>query len=95
MATKDIFGRNLGSTKTPCCQPVAIDTQVTPVPPDMLSKYKHITLAVNVVYVNDVPLLLTVAHHLNFTTTAHLKDKSVEQLVAGIKHARDAYRSSF
>lgn len=93
MAAEDLFGPNLGSLKGKTVRrpPLPIEQMVTAVPPDILSKYNRVVIAVDIIYVNEVPLLLSISHHLKFGTVAHMKSRSVKQIAVAIRQTRDLY----
>ena len=93
MAAEDIFGPNLGSLKGKTVRrpPLPIEQMVTAVPQDILSKHNRVVIAADIVYVNEVPLLLSISHHLKFGTVTHLKSRSVKQIAAAIRQTRDLY----
>jgi Reverse transcriptase (RNA-dependent DNA polymerase) len=95
MAAEDIFGTNLGSLKgkTPRSASTPVDETVTAVPPAIMERCKEIVLAVDLMFINKVPLLVTISHNLKFGTVAHLKNKSKGQILEGIRQTKNLYNS--
>jgi hypothetical protein len=56
-----------------------------------LTRYKAVTLAVDVMYVNRIPFLMTVSRHIKFGTAEMLKSESDASLLDAIKHVKKAY----
>ena len=63
LATEDILGPNVHSLKGRTVQQTKphVSTLVTPVPPDILSLYRSITLCVDIMFVNKMPFLVTIS----------------------------------
>jgi hypothetical protein len=95
MAAEDIFGTILGSLKgkTPRSASVPVDEVVTAVPPTIMERCKEIVLAVDLMFINKVPMLVTISHGLKFGTVAHLKNKSKGQILEGIRQTKNLYNS--
>jgi hypothetical protein len=56
-----------------------------------MTRYKAVTLTVDVMYVNWIPFLMTVSRHIKFGTAEMLKSESDASLLDAIKHAKKAY----
>ena len=59
--TEDIYGENIGSLKgKQVFRPnIHVASGVDPVPEAILEWYREITLCINIMFVNNVPLLVT------------------------------------
>ena len=73
----DIFGPNLGSLKGKAVYRPSphVDTGVVPVPPDILSRHGRITLAIDIMFVNKIPFLVTLSRGLKFITVEDLPNR--------------------
>jgi hypothetical protein len=93
LAAEDIFGPNLGflKGKTTRTTPKHVQTQQVNIPINIMTRYKAVTLAVDVMYVNQIPFLMTVSRHIKFGTAEMLKSKSDASLLDAIKHVKKAY----
>ena len=78
-AAEDIFGPNLGALKgkTPrrAVPHVLVDKDA--VPPEVLSIHKHITLAIDIMFVNGIAFFVTISRHLRFGTIESLNNRQI------------------
>jgi hypothetical protein len=93
LAAEDTFGPNLGSLKDKTTQttPEHVRTQQVDILVNIMTRYKAVTLAVDVMYVNRIPFLMTVSQHIKFGTAEMLKSKSGASLLDAIKHVKKVY----
>ena len=61
------------------------------IPRALLEWHQRVTLAVNVMLVNGVPFLVSVARGLNLVTAEYTPSCMAKQLVAGITRVMDLY----
>ena len=77
ICSEEILGPNLGSLKgnTTRTKPsrVIIGTY-NKLPRDILEKYSDVTLAVDIMYINEIPFIMTTSRAIHFGT-AELKKK--------------------
>ena len=94
MAAEDILGPNLGSLqgKTVCFNGEHVSLSKQIIPPDLLLKYKDVTLAMDIMFVNKLPFLLTLSRHIKFGTVAHLLSRGHTNVMAVIKQIKALYR---
>jgi hypothetical protein len=93
LAAEDIFGPNLGSLKgkTTRMTPEHVQAQQIDIPINIMTQYKAVTLAVDVMYVNRIPFLMRVSQHIKFGTAEMLKSESDASSLDAIKHVKKAY----
>jgi hypothetical protein len=58
---------------------------IEPLPPQIMSRYRNITLAVDVMHVNGTPMLITISQNIRFGTIEALPNRNISTLVNGIK----------
>jgi hypothetical protein len=66
--------------KTVRHQPDAVDTESIPVPTRILDYYNSVTLSVDIMHVNKVPLLIRVSYHIHYGTIKALDSMKIPVL---------------
>jgi uncharacterized protein (UPF0332 family) len=91
---EDIFGPDEGilQGKTTQKKATQVETTLTPLPPDILERYRAVTLYVDIMYVNRIPFLVTISKHIKFGTVEVLPNRSNKTLLAGLKNVFRLYR---
>jgi hypothetical protein len=54
-------------------------------PLEIKMKYQSVTLAMDIMFVNKIPFLLTVSHGLHFGTAENLPNRQVQTIKAALK----------
>ena len=92
-AAEDIFGPDLGSIKgkTVRRSPRLVRTAPVSVPSDVMSRYRKITLAVDIMYVDKIPFLVTLSRNIRFGTVEVLADRKQHTIVRAIKNVQALY----
>ena len=78
LAAEDIFGPNLGSLKgkTVRRSHATTDTPTVAIPPAIYERYKNVTLAIDIMFVNKIPFLVTISLGIGFGTVQHLRSQT-------------------
>lgn len=94
VAAEHIFGPDVGSLKgkTVRRRPHLARTNVEPLPPQIMSRYRNVTLAADLMYVNGIPMLVTISNNIRFGTVEALPNRNFGTLVKGIKSVASVYR---
>ena len=71
--------------------PDSVTTDYVQIPRVILERHQLVTLAVDVMFVNGVPFLVSVARGLNLVTTEFTPSRTAKQLAAGITRMMDLY----
>jgi hypothetical protein len=50
---------------------------IEPLPPQIMSRYRRVTLAADVMYVNGIPMLVTISRNLRFATVEALPNRNI------------------
>jgi hypothetical protein len=87
ITAEHIFGPDVGSLKgkTVWCRPHLAKPTIEPLPPEVMSQYHNVTLAVDVMLVNGIPMLVTISRNIRFSTVEALPNSNIPMLVKGIK----------
>jgi hypothetical protein len=87
MAAEDIFGPDEGSLrgKTTRTKTGNVPIVRSPVPEDFLSRYRTVTLCMDVMFVNTIPFLMTISEHLCFGTATDIPDRKPTTFLDALK----------
>ena len=88
VAAKHIFGPDIGSLKgkTTRRRPIGVDLyDHIPIPPGVMEQYHDIILAVDVLYVNKLPFIVTISRYIRFGTVEFLRNQKSTTLTEHIK----------
>jgi hypothetical protein len=96
MAAEDIFGTEVGSLKgkTTRRQPHAMKSLVEPLPPSIMDRYQNVTLCVDIMFVNEIPMLVTLSRNIKFATVEGLSKRNTANLMKGIKSVISIYQQA-
>jgi hypothetical protein len=88
-----IFGPNLAGVRGRTVRrlPESVTTNYIQILHMLLEQHQWVTLAVNVMFVNGVPFLVSVARGLNLVTAEHMPTRTAKQLAAGIVRVMNLY----
>ena len=93
-AAERIFGPNLGALKgkTPKHRSVPIGGKTDGVPPPILKRFQMVVLALDLMFVNKIPFLITVSRGLHFGTVKSLPNHQIPTVGAALSRVIDTYR---
>lgn len=94
LAAEDIFGPAVAALKgkTTRRQPEPVTVNLVDVPHDIIARYREVILAVDIMYVNEVPFFVTVSRNIKFGTAEMILSKSNRTLLAAIKQVQKTYK---
>jgi 5,10-methylenetetrahydrofolate reductase len=72
--------------------PKAIKGELLPILTDMFTKYRIVSIALEIMYVNNIPFLVSISRHLRFGTTDGLKDLKNTTIINAIKQILNIYK---
>ena len=86
-AADDIFGPNIGALKgkTTDQKPDPVLSEVELVPRDILKTHQHVTLAIDIMFINKIPFFVTTSTKLHFSTVENLNDRQTSTVADCIK----------
>ncbi len=88
-----IFGPDLAGVRGRMVwrTPESVTTNYVQIPRAILEQHQLVTLAVDIMFVNRVPFLVSVARGLNLVTAEFTPSRTAKQLAAGITWMMDLY----
>jgi hypothetical protein len=94
LAAEHIFGPDVGSLKgkTVRRRPHLAKLVIEPLPPQVMSRYRNVTLAADVMHVNGIPMLITISRNIRYGTVEALPNRHIGMLVSGIKSVATVYK---
>jgi hypothetical protein len=91
---EDIFGTNLGSLKEKTNRgcPTHVEVhQPNPIPITIMDKYDEVTLANDVMFINNIPFFTSISQHIKFGTAERLINQQASNLMKAIKGICNLY----
>ena len=93
---EEILGPNLGSLKgkTTRTKPskVIVNTY-NELPTGMLAKHGNVTLTVDIMYINEIPVMMTTSWAIHFGTAEVIKNEKKSTIMIAIKQVIEAYKA--
>ena len=90
-----IYGCDLGSIKGKTVQSLLeqVKIPISSIPPDLMTKYQCVILAVDVMFVNKIPFFITTSHDIKFNTVERLGSQTNKVFMALIQHVLKIYNA--
>jgi hypothetical protein len=94
MAAEHIFGPDVGSLKGKTVRrpPPTVKTLPEPLPTKVMERYRDVTLCIDVMYINNVAMLVSISRNIRFATVVAIADKTGKHLLSAIKTIVQLYR---
>ena len=95
VAAEDLFGPDVNSLrgKTVRRGEKHVTSDILPIPRDILSLYRELTLCVDIMYVNKLPFLVTISRAVKFGTIEFLTNRREDTIGQCIKNVMRLYGS--
>jgi hypothetical protein len=95
IAAEDILGPCVDALKGKTARRVEahVRSDISPVPRDILSLYRAVTLCVDIMYVNKLPFLVTISRKIKFATIELLTNRQAETIGKSVTDVMRLYGS--
>jgi len=93
---EEILGPNLGSLKgksTRTKPTNVIIGRYNELPTDILEKHGDITLAVDIMYINEIPFVITTSRAIHFRSAELIKSEKILTIMIALKQVIYAYKA--
>jgi len=91
---EDILGPNMGSLKgkmtrkTP--ERVSLHS-LDNLPNELLSEHRNVTIMVDIMYINEIPFIMTTSHAIHFGTAEMIKNETKSTIIKSLQQIIDTY----
>jgi hypothetical protein len=94
MAAEYILGPDVGSLKgkTTRKAPHKVRRVVEPLPTSIMSCYRNVTICADIMFVNKIPIFLTISRNIRFITVEALPNRTKVNMVKALKSVITIYR---
>ena len=95
-AAEHIFGPDIGSLKgkTTRRNPLIVDSPIAQVPAEVLKRYRKVTICIDIMYVNQIPMLISISRNIKFGTIEAIPNNKTATVLEGIKAILQLYRGN-
>ena len=96
ICTEEILGPNLGSLKgkmTRTKPSKVIIGKYNELPTDILEIHGDVTLAVDIMYINEIPFMMTTSRAIHFGMAELIKNEKISTIMIALKQVIEAYKA--
>jgi acetolactate synthase regulatory subunit len=95
LAAEHIFGPDMGSLKGKTVRKAAapVDLRNVDIPASLITQYREVVLAADVMFVNKIPFFVTISRDIKFGTSELLPNQKPDALKNALSHALRIYKT--
>ena len=95
LRVEDILGPNIRSIRGKTTQTTQKHEQVNlqDIPQEIMAKHSEVTLAIDVMFINKIPFIMTTSCNIHFGTTEQVNDMKNNKLISSIDQVIHAYQA--
>jgi Reverse transcriptase (RNA-dependent DNA polymerase) len=93
-AAEDIYGPNVGALqgKTPRRETGHVIAQVDPVPDEILATHRDVTIAIDLMFINKIPFLITISRGLHIGSIHALDNRQADTVAKSLLYVLRRYK---
>ena len=91
---EDIYGPNLGSLKGKTTRDTPSHVHIQqpdPIPTTILERYHEVTLCIDIMYINNIPFMISTSRHIKFGTAERLLNRQSQTIIKAIRGIYNIY----
>jgi hypothetical protein len=92
---EDIFDADIGSLKGKQVQlnPDAVHPYVPEMPTYIYERFKAVTVAVDIMYVNKISFFVSISRDIHFCTSEMLDNLKIQTILRALRHVANIYKT--
>jgi hypothetical protein len=73
--------------------PDPVETIITEIPTTLYERYRNVTIAIDIMYVNKIAFFVTISRDICFATREMIPDAQINTIMKVIKHVLNVYKT--
>jgi len=92
LRAEDIFGPELGCLKGKTVRSASIPVKIVPAPVQLTAVQKRVVLAIDIMYINDIPFFITISRDLHFGSAQAMGSETYKSIYGALEKIIKIYR---